>query len=327
MLMDPRSGALTKNFAGQWLAIRNLEGHAPVVDEFPDFDDNLRQAFAREMELFFDSLIREDRPVLELLTADYTFLNERLALHYGIAGIRGSRFRRVELGPELDARRGLLGKGGLLTISSQPGRTSPVIRGNWVLGNVLGAPAPDPPPNVPDIEPKEADAAGNIRIPTMREQMEEHRADPACSGCHLMMDPIGFALEPFDATGRYRNADASGNPIDATAVMYDGAPVQGPADLRAFLLRYKARFLHNVAEKLLTYAVGRGMEPADMPVVRAVVRETEADDHRFQSLILAVARSDAFRMATKPADDAPGGAAADLRGAPTDARLASTGER
>jgi hypothetical protein len=329
MLADPRSMALTENFAGQWLAIRNLEGHAPVVDEFPDFDDNLRQSFRREMELFFDSLIREDRSALELLTADYTFLDERLAVHYGIPGVKGSRFRRVELGPELDARRGLLGKGGLLTISSQPGRTSPVIRGNWVLGNVLGAPAPDPPPSVAAkvaaFQPTSGDAAGNVRPQTLREQFEQHRNDPACLGCHTMMDPIGFALEPFDATGRYRTVDAAGNPINSADVMYDGTPINGPTDLREVLLKYRMRFLHNVADKLLTYAVGRGMEPADMPVVRSVVRQAAEDDYRFQSLILAVVQSEAFRMSTKPPGEELVG---NTEGAAAgETRLASTGER
>jgi hypothetical protein len=184
MLDDPRSTALTENFAGQWLALRNLEGHAPVVDQFPDFDDNLRQAFRRETELFFDSILREDRSVLDLLTADYTFVNDRLAEHYGIPGIQGSRFRRIELGEEFDVRRGLLGKGSMLTVSSQPGRTAPVMRGSWILSTLIGIPPPDPPPDVPDLAATEADAAGNTRQPTIREQYEQHRQNPACRGCH-----------------------------------------------------------------------------------------------------------------------------------------------
>ncbi len=294
MLADPRSEAFTKNFAGQWLALRNLEGHQPVVDLFPDFDDNLRQAFRRETELLFDSLIRENRSAMELLTADYTFVNERLAKHYGIEGVKGSRFRRVELGLEHDARRGLLGKGSVLTVSSQPVRTSPVIRGFWVLQNVLGVTPPPPPPDVPELEPSEEDVAGNEAQPTLREQLEEHRANPACEGCHLLMDPIGFALEPFDATGKYRTED-SGNPIDPTGVMYDGTPIEGPADLRDFLLRYQERYLRNVAEKMLTYALGRGVEYYDMPVVRDIVEQAGEHDYRFQELILAVVESDAFR--------------------------------
>jgi len=299
MLDDARSQALTKNFAGQWLALRNLDGHAPIVDEFPDFDDNLRQAFRRETELFFDSILRENRSVLELLTADYTFVNDRLAKHYGIPGVQGSRFRRVELGEEFDERRGLLGKGSVLTVSSQPGRTSPVMRGNWILSTVIGIPAPDPPPDVPELEAKTADAAGNVRQPTIREQYEEHRQNPACQGCHKLMDPFGFALEPFDATGRLRTTD-NGNPIDAADVMYDGTPVAGPSDVRKFLLKYKDQFVRNVTENMLTYALGRGVEYYDMPVVRAIVREAEKDDYRFQSLVLEIVKSEPFRMNMKP---------------------------
>ncbi len=231
MIADPRSEALTANFAGQWLNLRALEGHVPVASLFPDFDDNLRQAFRRETELLFDSLIRENRPITELLTADYTFVNERLAKHYGIPGIYGSRFQRVTLGPELDARRGLLGKGSLLATSSQPIRTSPVIRGYWVLQNLLGVPPPPPPPDVPDLKDQKADAAGNAAIPSMREQMERHRADPACAGCHTLMDPIGFALEQFDGIGTWRTTDGA-NVIDASSVMYDGTKINGPADLQ-----------------------------------------------------------------------------------------------
>jgi hypothetical protein len=305
MLADPRSIALSENFAGQWLALRNLDGHAPVVSEFPDFDDNLRQAFRRETELFFDSLVRDNRPVIDLMTADYTFLNERLARHYGIPGVRGSRFRRVELADHPE-RHGLLGKGSLLTVTSQPGRTSPVIRGNWVLGNLIGVPAPDPPPDVPDIEPPPVDAAGNVRVPTIREQMESHRNDPVCMSCHTMMDPIGFALEPFDATGRWRDDDA-GAPIDSSDVMYDGTPISGPADLRDFVLRYREQYVRNVTERLMTYAVGRAMTYEDMTEVRRVVREAAPGGHRFQDLILAVVESESFQLSTKPTDpDAPG---------------------
>jgi hypothetical protein len=321
MIADPRSYALAQNFAGQWLAIRNLDGHVPVTDEFPDFDDNLRQAFATEMELFFDSIIREDRSAIDLLTADYTFVNGRLAEHYGIPGVKGSRFRRVELTDEFDARRGLLGKGGLLTVTAKPTGTAPVIRGNWILTNVLGAPAPPPPPKVPAFNPVAADAAGNTRPATMREQFEQHRSDPACAGCHKMMDPIGFALEPFDATGRFRTTDAAGNPIDAADVMYDGTHVNGPADLRNFMLKYRVRFLQNTAAKLLTYAVGRGMETEDMPIVRKVVHDAAADDYRFQSLILAVVNSEPFLKNTAPGADEVAGAATD------ETRFASAGGR
>jgi hypothetical protein len=298
MIADPRSAALTENFAGQWLTLRNLDGHAPVVDQFPDFDDNLRQAFRRETELLFDSLIREDRSVIELLTADYTFVNDRLAKHYGIPGIQGSRFRRVELGDEFDARRGLLGKGSVLSVSSQPGRTSPVMRGYWVLSNVIGIPPPPPPPDVPELEAQAKDAAGNTRQPSMREQLEVHRENPACQGCHNLMDPFGFALETFDATGRFRTLD-NGNPIDSASVMYDGTPVHGPADVREFLVKHSDQFVRNVTEKMLTYATGRGVEYYDMPVVRSIVHAAEEDDYRFTSLILGVVNSQPFRMNMK----------------------------
>lgn len=317
MLDDERSVALTRNFAGQWLALRNLDGHAPVVDLFPDFDDNLRQAFRRETELLFDSLIREDRSVVDLLTADYTFVNERLALHYGIPGVKGSRFRRVELGEELDARRGLLGNGSLLTTSSQPVRTSPVIRGYWVLQNLLGVTPPPPPPDVPELEPAEADAAGNAHQPSLREQMEVHRENPACSGCHNLMDPIGFALEPFDATGRYRTEDA-GNPINASGVLYDGTVIDGPADLRDFLLKYEEQYVRTVTEKLLTYALGRGVEYYDMPVVRSIVDAAAEDDYRFRRLVLEVAKSEPFRMNAKAGGD--GRRVSEAAGAPVAAR-------
>jgi len=300
MLADPRSEALTTNFAGQWLNLRALEGHVPVATLFPDFDDNLRRSFKRETELFFDSLIREDHPITDLLTADYTFVDERLAKHYGIPGIYGSRFERVTLGPELDARRGLLGKGSLLATSSQPVRTSPVIRGYWVLQNLLGEPPPPPPPNVPMLKPVSTDATGNTKQPSMREQMEQHRGDPVCAACHTLMDPIGFALEQFDAVGTWRTQDGSNNTIDASSVMYDGTKINGPKDLRNFVLSYSDQFARTVTEKLLTYALGRGVEYYDMPVVRSIVRDAEKDGYRFQTLILDVVKSAPFQMNRKP---------------------------
>ena len=301
MLADPKSEALTQNFAGQWLNLRALDGHVPVAKLYPDFDDNLRQAFKKETELFFDSLIRDNHPATDLLTADYTFVNERLAKHYGIPGIYGSRFQRVTLGEGYDVRRGLLGKGSLLAVSSQPGRTSPVIRGYWVLQNLLGEPPPPPPPDVPPLKAKEGDAAGNTAEPTIREMMESHRKNPPCSTCHLLMDPVGFTLEQFDAIGHYRDAD-SGRPIDASTVMYDGTKIEGVQGLRNFILGYKEQFIRTVAEKLLTYAIGRGTEYYDMPTVREIVREASRDDYRFESLIVAVVRSDAFQknMKTEP---------------------------
>ncbi len=301
MIKDPRAEVLTENFAGQWLALRNLEGHSPVVDQFPDFDDNLRQAFRRETELFFASILQEDRSVLDLLDADYTFVNDRLAKHYGIPGVQGSRFRRVELDGPLSVRRGLLGKGSMLTVSSQPGRTSPVIRGNWILSHVIGIPAPDPPPDVPPLEAAQTATEGN-REPSIREQMEAHRSNPACEGCHNLMDPFGFALEQFDATGRWRETD-KGTPIDPTATMYDGFEVSGPEEVREFLLRYDDQFVRNVAENLLTYALGRGVRYYDMPVVRSIVAEAAEDDYRFSTMVLAVAESDPFRKNMKVADD------------------------
>jgi hypothetical protein len=305
LLADPRAAALTANFAGQWLGLRNLAAHAPVVDQFPDFDDNLRQAFRREVELLFQSLLDENRSVLDLLTADYTFVNERLAEFYGIPGVKGSYFRRIKLGESQSARWGLLGKGAVLTISSQPGRTSPVIRGNWVLRNVIGVPAPDPPANVPALPVKKEDVAGNTHIPTMREQMEEHRRNPACAGCHKMMDPIGFALEPFDAIGHLR-AEDRGSPIDARSQMYDGTNVDGPAGVRTFLLKHQDQYLRNVTENLMTYALGRGMDYADMPEVRKVMQSAAPEGYRLKSLVTAVVLSDYFSMNVVPnADPAP----------------------
>jgi hypothetical protein len=298
LIDDPRSEAFTANFAGQWLALRNLDGHQPVVDEYPDFDDNLRQAFRRETELFFASILREGRSALDLLTADHTFVNDRLAKHYGIPGVQGSHFRRIELGEEFDERRGLLGKGSILTTSSQPGRTSPVIRGNWIMTHLIGVPPPPPPPNVPELEASEEDLAGNAEQPTLREMLERHRDNPACMSCHALMDPFGFAMEPFDAIGRKRATD-NGKPINASDVMYDGTPVEGPSDVREFLVTYSEQFITNLTEKLLTYALGRGVTYYDMPVVRSIVSEAAENEHRLDEMITAVVKSSAFRMNTK----------------------------
>ena len=312
LLADARSAAFTKNFAGQWLSLRNLESQQPVVAAFPDFDDNLRQAFRTETELFFASILDENRSVLDLLTADYTFVNDRLAKHYGIPGVQGSEFQRVTLGPDLDLRRGLLGKGSILTISSQPGRTAPVIRGNWVMSTLLGVPAPRPPPNVPKLEDNKADAAGNAREPTIREQYEEHRKNPTCAACHALMDPFGFALEPFDAVGHYRTLDGT-SPINDSVTMYDGTDLTGPTPLRNWLLKYKERYVTNLTEKLVTYALGRGVEYYDMPAVRAIVAAGAKEDYRLGSIVAAITASDAFRMSTKAApavsSEAPSAAA------------------
>lgn len=317
MLADPRAAALTTSFADQWLGLRALATQKPVVDLFPDFDDNLRQAMRREVELLFTSLLKEDRSVLDLLTARYTFVNERLAMLYGIPRIKGSYFRRVTLDQSQSMRWGLMGKGAILTITSQPGRTSPVVRGNWVLRTLLGTPAPDPPPNVPALKPHATDAAGNSRPPSMRAQMELHRANPVCAACHKIMDPIGFALEPFDAIGRWRTEDG-GNPIDGKSQLYDGSMVDGPAGVRAFLLRHQDQYLRNVTQALMTYAVGRGMEYDDMPMVRRVLQAAARQQYRLPALIEAVALSDLFRMNVVPAaQDSPAQREAALPRTPT----------
>jgi hypothetical protein len=289
MLADPKADALVANFAGQWLQTRNLKTFLPNSDEFPDFDDNLRQAFARETELFFGSIIREDRNVLDLLTADYTFVNERLARHYGIPGIYGSRFRRVTLTD--DARRGLLGKGSILAVTSHATRTSPVLRGKWVLENVLGTPPAPPPPNVPALKENEAGS----KPKTMREQMAEHRANPVCASCHKVMDPIGFALENFDAVGAWRTREPGG-PIDASGELADGTAINGAVTLREALLRRPEVFVTTMAEKMLIYALGRGIDYHDMPAVRAIVRDAAGHEFRFSSLVLAIVRSTPFTM-------------------------------
>jgi Protein of unknown function (DUF1592)/Protein of unknown function (DUF1588)/Protein of unknown function (DUF1587)/Protein of unknown function (DUF1585)/Protein of unknown function (DUF1595) len=295
MLGDPRASALTTNFADQWLGLRALTAFDPVVENYPDFDDNLRQAMRREVELFFTSILEEDRSVLDLLTAKYTFLNDRLAMLYGIPGIQGSDFRRVVLDDSQSDRWGLLGKGGILAITSHPDRTSPTVRGKWVLKTLLGSPPPDPPAVVPQLKPTKVDPAGNARPLTLRELMEQHRANPTCASCHKFMDPIGFALEPFDAIGHFRT-NQDGTPIDPKSVLYDGGTVDGPAGVRAFVLRHQDQYLRNVVENLMTYALGRGVEYYDMPLVRRVLQESSADGYRLRSLIAAVAMSENFRM-------------------------------
>ena len=290
MLADPRSEALAKNFAGQWLRLRNLSGALPSDVLFPDFGESLRQDFVRETELFFDSILREDRGAADLLTADHTFLNERLARHYGIPGVYGSDFRRVSLAG--GDRRGLLGQGSILTVTSYPDRTSPVGRGKWVLENVLGTPPPPPPPNVPELEPAEDTG----RVLPMRERMEQHRANPVCASCHRVMDPLGLALENFDAIGRWRSHMPGGGAIDASGVMPDGAGFDGPAALRGLLVRDREQFATVVTEKLLTYALGRGVEYYDAPAVRQIVRGSAADDYGLAALVVGVVQSTPFQM-------------------------------
>ena len=300
MLADPRSQSLVKNFAQQWLYLRNLETTAPSQTEFPDWDDELRQSFARETELLFETIMRENLSVLEMLTADFTFLNERLARHYGIPNIYGSRFRRVELAPELDYRRGVLGHGSFLSTTwVQNYRTSPVKRGVWVLENILGTPPPEPPPNVPALEETEAEGAG--RTLTLREQMTRHRTEEPCASCHKLMDPIGFALENFNADAQWRTHDGGdeGNLIDATVELFDGTQVNGPSELRAALLKYSPQFARMVTEKMMTYALGRGVEYFDMPVVRSIVREAEKEEYSFSSILMGIVNSDPFQMRTK----------------------------
>ena len=297
MLDDPRSRALTANFAGQWLFLRNLRTVAPNAVLFPTFDDNLREAFRRETELFFDSQVRADRGVLDLLGADYTFLNDRLARHYGIPGVYGSHYRRVRYPDE--RRAGLLGHGSILTVTSHPNRTSPVVRGKWLLENLLGSPPPPPPPDIPAlVENDEGGAPATVRA-----RMEQHRSNPTCAACHAKMDPLGFALENFDAVGQWRSTDAeAGAPIDASGTLPDGTPFTTPAEFRRGLLAepWASEFVATVIEKLMTYAVGRGLDYHDAPAVRAIRREAETTGYRWSSIVLGIARSAPFRMRRMP---------------------------
>ena len=299
MLADRRSDALVNNFGAQLLYLRNLPATSPDGVFYPDWDDELRQGYKRETELFFESIVRDDRNVLDLLTADYTFVNERLARQYGIPNVYGSQFRRVTLGPEFDNRRGLLCKGSFLSITwTQNFRTSPVKRGVWVLENILGTPPPEPPANVPPLEDSNKDSG---KVLTLREQMTVHRKNPPCSGCHKIMDPIGFALDNFDADGKWRTKQGGdgGTPIDASVKLFDGQEVTGPAGLRAALLRYSPQFVRMFTEKMMTYAIGRGVEDVDMPSLREIVREASKDDNRFSAIVLGVVRSPQFRMRAK----------------------------
>ena len=281
---------LVTNFADQWLYLRNLASITPDMRAFPDFDDNLRKSFRKETHLFFESVMREDRSVLDLLRADYSFLNERLAKHYGVPNVYGSRFRKVTFGPET-MRGGLLRQGSILTVTSYATRTSPVIRGKWILDNILGVPPPPPPPNVPALE--EAKAA--MKKMTMRERLSEHRKNPACSGCHKLMDPPGFSLENFDAVGRWRQAE-DGTAVDASGGLPDGAKFTGVAGLEKALLTRPELFATTITEKLLTYSLGRGVEFSDAPAVRQIVRQTQKSDFRFSSFIQGIAGSPSFQL-------------------------------
>jgi hypothetical protein len=291
MLADPRAEALATRFAAQWLRLQDLDKIHPDALLYPYYDRTLADGLRRETELFFDSLVREDRSLLDLLTADYTFVNERVARHYGISGVVGPEYRRVRLADE--NRRGILGHGSILTLTSVADRTSPVLRGKWVMEVLLGSPPPPPPPNVPDLQ--ETGAAREGRLLSVRERLAEHRRNPSCNSCHRVIDPLGLALETFDVTGRWRIRD-NGVPVDAAGVLYDGTPLDGPAALRAAILKYKDVFVTAFTERLMTYAVGRRVEPADMPAVRRIVREASGQGYRLSAFILGVVRSPAFQM-------------------------------
>lgn len=309
MLSDPRSRALVDNFAGQWLFLRNLQSARPDVATFPDFDENLRRALRKETELLFESVVREDRSVVDLLDSDYTFLNERLAKHYGIPGIYGSHFRRFEGVPE--ERRGLLGHASILTITSLPNRTSPVIRGKWVMENILGTPPPPPLPNVPAFKENEP---GDVPE-SVRARLEAHRTNPVCASCHELLDPLGLALENYDAVGRWRVREP-GAEIDSTGRMPNGTPIRGVVDLREAILERPEGFVSVVAQKLMTYALGRGVDYFDMPTIRSIVRSAGQSDFTFSSLVMGIATSDQFRMKqiqVPEATVAQAGDASDLR--------------
>ena len=291
MLLDPSSEALGTRFAGQWLRLQDLEKVHPDRLLYPDFYEQLADAMRLETEMFFNSLVREDRSMLDLYTADYTFVNERLARHYDIPGVTGEEFRRVTY-PD-DSRRGLFGHGSVLTLTSHANRTSPVLRGKWVMEVLLGTPPPPPPPGVPDLEGTEG--AANGRMLTTRERMEMHRSNVACSSCHNFMDPIGLALDNFDVTGRWRIRE-NGMPLDTQGQLYDGTPVTSPEDLRQALLRRPIPLIRTFTENLMAYALGRRIEYYDKPTIRAIAAQAEADDYRLSSFILGVVNSAAFQM-------------------------------
>ena len=291
MLADPKSSALVENFFGQWLLLRNVSHTAPDPNVFPTFDENLREAFTRESELFVESILREDRSVVDLLAADYTFVNERLARHYGIPGVAGTRFRKVRLDQSHSRRGGLLGHGSLLTVTSYPNRTSPVLRGKWVLENLLGTPPPPPPADVPPLPERAPDG----QPATGRALLELHRANPVCARCHAPMDPLGFALENFDAIGSWRTTDGS-TAIDASGALPSGAEFEGPAGLRSLLVSDPVPIVRTVTEKLLAYALGRSVEHYDYPTVRAISREAASTDYRWSSIVLGIVESPAFQM-------------------------------
>jgi hypothetical protein len=299
MLKDQRSQALVTNFSGQWLYLRELKNRNPDLLMYPDFDDNLRQAFQRETELVFDSIVREDRNVFDMLTADYTFVNERLAKHYGIPNIYGTDFRRVTVEKN---RRGLLGQGSFLMLTSAPNRTSPVTRGSWVLENLLGSPPPSPPPNVPPL-PENTNGQGVTTVATsVRDRMTAHRANQPCKGCHQLMDPIGLALENFDGIGRWRLED-SGTKIDASGQLVDGTPIDGVETLRGAILSRPDAFVQTMTEKLLMYAVGRATRYYDMPAIRTITRDAAKNNYRFSAIVMGIVSSEPFQMRVKKAEE------------------------
>jgi hypothetical protein len=296
MLGDERADALVENFTGQWLQLRNLEAKVvPDLLMFPDFDDNIRKGFRKETELFFEYILRENRSALELMSADYTFVDERLAKHYGIPGVYGPQFRRVKLTDP--NRRGLLGQGSILSMTSVATRTSPVFRGKYVLSTFLNTPPTPPPPNVPTLEESNKGAAAVPK--TVREQLELHRKSPACTSCHRVMDPVGFALENFDSVGKWRDAGADGAPLDVAGTLADGTKINGPAALREAILSRPDAFVTVITERMLTYALGRGLEPSDMPVVRRIEKKAAQNDYRLSSIVMGIVESAPFQMRTK----------------------------
>jgi hypothetical protein len=302
MLADPRSEALGSRFAAQWLRLQDLDKVHPDVRLEPDFHQQLADAMLRETELFFTSVVREDRPVFDLYTADYTYLNERLARHYGIEGVAGDEFRRVSY-PDDSMRRGVLGHASVLTLTSMAGRTSPVLRGKWVMEVIMGTPPPPPPPGVPTLE--ETEAADEGRVLTTRERMEIHRANPTCNACHRFMDPIGLSLDSYGVTGKWRLRD-NGNPLDTRGDFYDGTPINDPAELQEALLKRPIPLVRTFTANLMAYALGRRVEYFDQPTIRAIVREAEQEEYRMSAFFVGVVKSDAFRMQAIPAtaDDA-----------------------
>jgi hypothetical protein len=298
MLASPRAAALVTNFAQQWLDIRGIRDIVPDPVLFPEYNPDLGLAFARELELFLASVLLENHSVLELLNARHTYLNERLALHYGVPAVRGDAFRRVELADQ--NRWGLFGKGGILMATSYPNRTAPVLRGAWILEAITGTPPASPPPNVEAFPETQA----GEQPKTVRERLEMHRSNPSCNGCHGVMDPLGFALENFDAIGTWRNKDReAGVAIDSSGQLADGTVVDGPIDLREALLAEPTQFVQTLTEKLMIYALGRSVEYYDMPAVRRIVRDAEREDYRFSAILAGIAQSEPFRFSTTPAAD------------------------